>query len=83
MSEGEVPEILGPSRVALQDAVVGVVQEWFEGWITTDDVEVGQIQYRVVPLELTDKGMRFILEGPIGIPNPEGEYEVVVKVKRR
>lgn len=73
----------GPSRQQLQDAAVGVLQEWFEGWLTIDLPEDEQVQYRVVPTHLTNTGMRFELEGGMGVPNPEGEYEVIVKVKRR
>lgn len=72
----------GPSRKLLQSWAVGTLQEWFEGW-TDASLGTGFMQWKIVPIEYTDTGMKFTLIGGPGTPDPEGEYEVVVKVKRR
>ena len=70
-----------PSRKELESWAVGTLQEWFRGW-TDSQVGTDMMQFKLVPTEYTDTGMRFKLEGGLGVPNPEGEYEVFVKVKR-
>lgn len=71
----------GPSRKQLLDWAVGTLQEWFEGW-TDASLGTGFMQWKIEPTEYTDKGMKFKLAGGPGTPDPEGEYEVIIKLKR-
>jgi hypothetical protein len=71
----------GPSHKELHEWAVGTLQEWFEGW-TDKTVGTEFMQWKIVQEEYTDNGLIFSLMGGMGTPNPEGRYEVKIKLKR-
>lgn len=68
-------------RRTLLSWAVGTLQEWFEGW-TDASLDTDFMQYKIVHEEYTKRGLIFRLEGGYGAPDPDGVYEVIVKVRR-
>ena len=75
------PEEAGVKRKTLHSWAVGTLQEWFEGW-TDASLDTGFMQYKIIHGEYTKRGLIFRLQGGPGVPDPEGLYEVTVKVKK-
>ena len=75
------PDTAGVKRKTLHSWAVGTLQEWLEGW-TDASLDTGFMQYKICHDEYTKRGLIFHLEGGPGVPDPEGVYEVIVKVKR-
>jgi hypothetical protein len=68
-------------RKTLMNWAVGTLQEWFEGW-TDASLDTGFMQYKIVHEEYTKRGLIFRLQGGPGEPDPEGVYEITVKVRK-